>query len=343
MDVLALKDQLIDQPEQIHKVLISAGLDEETLKFRPSQHLFVSPRPGGDNPAGLLIYTNSLRVVGTTHSEYSGDLFTLVMNLQNCSFSQALNYIAKEIGFEDLSRKYSPPFGGFYKKIIQEDGFESDTELMEHSESELPSPGCLSKRFLDDNIPLITQEEWGVRYSAEDDAILIPIYSLGGKLVGCKARANSDVDMDKRWWATIRYPKTQVVYGLYQNYSTIAKLNTILVFESEKSVLQCAGYDCYNAVAVGGHVISRTQARLIKSMMCDKIIVCFDEGLREEEIKFEAEKLVMRNHILSNKVGYVFDENNNILTKGGKESPSDKGKADLLRLLKNNVRYLSNG
>lgn len=340
MNVVALKDQLKDQPEEIEKVLIAAGLDEESIKYRPSQHLIASPRPGGDNPAGILVYTDSLKVLGTTRNEYTGDILTLVMKLKDCDFKEAINFVAKEIGFKDDEVKYKPPFGGFYKKIARADE-DFEQELTEHSESELPSPNCLSKRFLDDNIPLITQEQWGVRYSIEDDAVLIPIYSMSGKLIGCKARANGDVEMDKRWWAKIRYPKTQVVYGLFQNYANIVQKGTLLVFEAEKSVLQCAGYGCLNAVAVAGHAISKIQVRQIKSMLCKRIIVCFDEGLSEDEIKFEAEKLVSKNRLITNKVGYVFDPDHEVLKAGGKESPSDNGKEKLLQLLNKHVRWIN--
>ena len=341
MDVLALRNQLIDQPDQIQKVMIGAGLDEETVRYRPSQHLITSPRPGGDNPSGLLVYTDSLKVIGTTRSEYSGDIFTLIMKLKDCSFGQALGFAARAIGFVDTGKKHRSPFGGFYKKLVRDGEAEFEPELREYDESELPDPRCLSKRFADDNIPPIVQEEWGVRYSLEDDAILIPIYSLGGKLVGCKARANADVDMDRRWWATLRYPKTQVVYGLYQNYADIVQKGTIFIFEAEKSVLQCAGYGCNNAVAIAGHTFSKTQVRLIKSMMCSRIVVCFDEGLPEDEIKYEAEKLVSRNRIMANKVGYIYDEGHKLLRPGAKESPSDNGMEVLINLLKNYTRWLN--
>ncbi len=96
-----------------------------------------------------------------------------------------------------------------------------------------------------------------------------------------------------------------------------------------------------NAVAVAGHAISKSQAHQIKSMMCRKVIVCFDEGLSEDEIKFEAEKLVSKNRILKNKVGYVFDPDHDVLKAGAKESPSDNGKEALLQLLNKHVRWIS--
>lgn len=342
MNVLALQERLKDQPDDIIKVLIAAGLAEETIRFVPSQHLIKSPRPGGDNPAGLLVYTDSLKVVGTTRPDYTGNVFTLIMKLADCSFPSALHLAAKAIGFADTERKYKPPFGGFYKKIIQSDRLEEEY-LTEHSELELPPAGCLSERFLKDNIPLITQEEWGVRYSHEDDAILIPIYSFDGKLVGCKARANTDDDYNHRWWAYIGYPKTQVAYGLWQNYPKIINGKSVFIFESEKSVLQCSGYGFGSAVAVAGHSISRTQKRIIQSLMCDNVVVAFDEGLDEDEVRAEAEKLKVNNHIIANRVGYVYDRDHDVLKAGSKDSPSDNGKQALIELLKKKVRWLPNG
>ena len=340
MDVVSLQDRLIDKPDQIVDVLVGAGLEEENIRQVPSQHLIKSPRPGGDNPAGLLIYTDSLRVVGTTRPELSGNLFTLVMKLRDCGFRDALQFIAKKVGYKEANeRKIVKPFGGFYEKICRSEA-DYESHLMVHSEDELPPPTYLSGLFLKDNIPLITQEEWGVRYSHTDDAILIPVYSLAGDLVGCKARANNNDDYDHRWWAYIKYPKTQVVYGQFQNYLTIAKKRALVIFESEKSVLQCAGYGMRSAVAIAGHSISKTQQRLIQSMMCDRIIVAFDEGLDEDQVRSEAEKLCLRNHILTNKVGYVYDRNHDVLKAGSKDSPSDNGKAVLEELLKRNVRWI---
>ena len=341
MNVLSLQEQLIDRPDDIIKVLLAVGIDETTIREVPSQHLIKCPRPEGDNPAGILVYTDSLRVVGTTRSELSGNLFTLVMKLKNCKFPEALRVTANAIGYKGTEEHNTKlPFGGFYKKIIQSD-IDPEYDLVAHSELELPPQTGVSLRFLKDNIPLVTQEEWGVRYSDDDDAILIPVYSMGGKLVGCKARSNrDDIDDSKRWWAYIGYPKTQVVYGLYQNYATIVDKGTMLVFEAEKSVLQCAGYNCNNAVAVAGHSISKTQNRLIQGLLCKRIIVAFDEGLDEEEIRFEAKKLQVKNHLIHNKVGYIYDKEHDILRLGSKDSPSDNGKEVLQRLLKEKVRWL---
>ena len=65
----------------------------------------------------------------------------------------------------------------------------------------------------------------------------------------------------------------------------------------------------------------------IKALMTNKIILAYDEGLEEEQIRLQAEKLALNNAVFKNSVGYVFDKDNEILPKGSKASPSDMGKA----------------
>ena len=75
--------------------------------------------------------------------------------------------------------------------------------------------------------------------------------------------------------------------------------------------------------------------------MTSKIILAYDEGLEEDQIRTQAEKLILDNAMFRNKVGYVFDRDNSILPKGSKASPSDLGKDAFLELIKNHVTYIT--
>ena len=85
---------------------------------------------------------------------------------------------------------------------------------------------------------------------------------------------------------------------------------------------------------------SDVQAKHIKSLMTNKIILAYDEGLDEDQIRLQAEKLILNNAVFKNKVGYVFDKDNEILPKGSKASPSDLGKGAFTELIKNYVVWL---
>lgn len=332
MNVQTLNDKLINNAELIRKVLNKLELNN--IQEVEHQGLFKFPRPEGDNASGVLLYINSLKVIGLTDSSYSGNIYTLVMKIKKCNFPEALEKIGRWIGIKNETYKIHRPFSGFYMNILR-DKNEPETYLKTYSESILPSPFNLSKSFLDDGIKLDVQQKLGMRYSIEDDSILIPIYTLDHKLVGVKGRNNDkDCDFNHRWYAWLPYAKTCVVYGLDVNYESIIKKRTLVIFESEKSVGQTIsmGFNC--GCAIAGHNISDAQTRIIKSLMVDNIIVAFDEGLSEEEIIHECKKLKSDSPIYTNKVSYVYDRNHKYLLEGSKDSPSDKGRDVLNNLLK---------
>ena len=74
--------------------------------------------------------------------------------------------------------------------------------------------------------------------------------------------------------------------------------------------------------------------------MTKKIVLAYDEGLEEDNVRMQAEKLVLNNAVFKNRVGYIYDKNNLILPKGSKASPSDLGKDAFLELMKNHIVWL---
>ena len=58
-------------------------------------------------------------------------------------------------------------------------------------------------------------------------------------------------------------------------------------------------------LATCGCDVSDVQAKHIKSLMTNKIILAYDEGLDEDQIRLQAEKLILNNAVFKNKVGYV--------------------------------------
>ena len=74
--------------------------------------------------------------------------------------------------------------------------------------------------------------------------------------------------------------------------------------------------------------------------MTDKVIVAFDEGLDEEFVRDEASKLVCDNSILKKKVGYIWDDDNEILEKDKKQSITDLGKEKFAYAINKKVKWL---
>lgn len=250
------------------------------------------------------------------------------MDLRHIRFPQALKLIANWIGYDFKDDvKVKLPFGGFYKNLIC-DNNQTDTDLKVYDTNLLPPPAC-NLRFKRDGISYHTQERFDLRFDCDNNAILIPIYNSNYELVGCKARKNEDVKSGK-YWAELPFQKSSVLYGLAQNYHSIITKRKLIIFEAEKSVMQCSDFDCNIAVAVMGHDISKAQAKLIKSLMCDEIYIAFDEGVSEEEIKLAASKVSVNTALYKNEVFYLFGG----MAMGSKASPSDFGKDEFQRLFR---------
>lgn len=336
IDAASLKNYLSDKEDEVVKILDKIGIDTDTIKHHPTQNYLSMCRKGGDNKNGLLIWLDSLNYKMMTRNK-SGNIFTLVMDETDCSFPKALERIAKWVGYKD-DIKISLPFDGFYKQAQRDCLGNYDLNFTYYPESALPPPDALSQKFFKDGVGFQTQELFGVRMDLYDNSIAIPIYDYAGRLVGCKNRSNDPLcPVDSRFYASLPYPKTKIVYGYTINYHSIVSKNTIVVFESEKAVMQMHSFNSPIAVAIGGHNLSSTQAHYIKSLGAKNIILAYDEGISEDEIRFEAEKLKVDTHIMTNNVYYLYDRDNYYLNKGSKDSPSDHGRYIFEQMCKNSI------
>lgn len=337
MDVIALTNQLINQPEKIIKVLERLGC--EKIKYNDHKKYITSTRPeeGADNALGLMCFTDTLGVHMNTRA-YKGNIFSLVMDTKRVSFPDALKLVSKWTGVKnDIQIKY--PFHHFYKSIYS-DKNDAFSLIPIYSEDRLP-PRAVNIKYIKDGVSALTQERFDMRFSLEENAIVTPIYDCQGNLVGAKARNNdANCDDTHRFWAYLEYPKNQTVYGYVQNYRNIIDKKKILIAESEKAVMQAASMGCDLCLAVGGKNISDTQAKYIKSLGADRIYVAFDEGVCFDEMEYQAKKLIVNNGIYKNKIGCIIDEDHDILKKGSKDSPFDHGKEVLNKLIKEKVRWL---
>lgn len=336
MNVEEVSEQLRQDPNLIIKVLTKLGFSEEKIKYHASNNMISSPRPDPEakNPQGFIMYCNSLWWQYNTRSG-KGNLYTLVMDIKHVSFPQALRLVAEWIGYDFKDdAPITLPFGGFYKTLLPHREDVLDTELKVYDKSILPPQAC-NLRFRRDGISYETQQKFDLRFDLENNSILIPIYNTNNELVGCKARKNEDV-VSGKYWAELPFSKTSVVYGLSQNYKSIVSKRKVIIFEAEKSVMQCCDFGCNIAVAVMGHSISKVQARIIKSLMCDEIIIAFDEGVSEYEIKQAASMVYLKNF---NKVTYLYGG----LPKGSKKSPSDLGKDQFKKMFSTQKKTYQKG
>lgn len=335
MDVSTLSERLTDNIEEIIKILVHLGFEEDRIKYNPRKHLITAPRPedGADNPNGFLLYTDKLKWQYTTRNGH-GNIYTLTMELKGWTFPEALKGIAKWLGIKTTSIHISLPFGGFFKHLDHESS-EDIEKLPEYSWSLLPPADSYSYAFVKDGIPATIQQRWGVRLDHELNAVLIPIQDLYGRLVGCKARNNdSNCAHNHRYWAELEYDKNQILFGAYQNYSNIIAKDTIVIGEAEKFPMQAEAKGLMCSAAIGGHNISSAQAKIIRSFGVKRIILAFDEGVSEEEIRIQCAILNVSTPFYSPEIYYVFDRDYKYFVKDSKAAPSDLCTDDFKGIMK---------
>ena len=339
VNVNILTEKIIANPDYLLQILEALGFDN----IRDRGKYFQFPNKDGDNQTAISILKDTLTYNNYTRND-KGNLITLVMKEKCLEFPQALKWISKTLGLSGVSSniKIKKPFGGFYTGLIPDEN-DMDSNIKTYPESILGDDlHKYSILWYDDGVNFEVQEKFNLGYNLETNSILIPIYNTSGELVGCKARKNdSKCESSERWWAYLPFPKTQVVYGYHWNYKKIIEKDMCFVTESEKSVMQCHSYDCHLALATLGHDISPSQAKIIKSLKTSKIIISYDEGIEEEELKRQAEKLVIDTHIFKNKVGYIYDKNHKYLKEGSKDSPSDHGGEIFKKLVKECVVWIN--
>lgn len=336
---MRVNEALSADEDVVREILEELGFTQ--LTFDACKRTFRFAREEGRNPTSMVLNLDTLSFHCFSTGN-KGNLYTLIMQRKDMNFPTALKWAADFAGLdkEEYDIDIQLPFGGFFQGLVKEIS-EPEFSMKTYNESELDEyKGFYNTMFLKDGISFESQEKFNIGYDALSNRVTIPIYSLDNKLIGIMGRYNGKCAHEERWLPIIPCSRSLTIYGFNENYQSIQEKSMTVIFESEKSVMQCHSFGCNIALATSGCHISDTQAKHIKSMFLPKIILAYDEGLSQEDIIAEAEKLKMDNQIYKNQVGYIYDREHKYLPEGSKSSPSDLGKEVFSKLVKECVIWL---
>ena len=225
-------------------------------------------------------------------------------------------------------------FGGVYEHIIHR----ADSPPKTYDESILDDYLKVPNvRFQRDHISLETQMEFGFSYDVNTDRIVIPIRDQHGSLMGVKGRRNYETDNedDPKYLYLVPCQMSKTLFGYSTNYSSMYG-GTVMIFESEKSVLQCASYGYHNAVALGSNSLSEYQAKMILSLNPQKVIFMLDNDLPLNNTKRNIDMLCSVATMRDLQISY-FDWTE-CLDLPAKASASDEGKEVFEYILEENIK-----
>lgn len=197
-------------------------------------------------------------------------------------------------------------------------------------------------KFIADGISIDTQRKFKIGLDVLSQRITCPWWSFDCRLVGITGRYNGDYEEDNtlKWFPVIPHPKSQTLYGYTENYQHLQGCEELYIGESEKFVLQLDTMEIYTGLALGGNSIHTPQIIHIINLNPKRLYFCYDEGLDEEIILAQIEKVKTMIKFFDIKIGFIIDRKNLIIPKDSKMSPTDLGKENFIELKNNFVEWV---
>lgn len=329
-----LKKELLSKPDSIIHILESYDFSNPTIRRDEIRFGYGE----GHNPTAIKLKLSESLYVSDYVRDLSGDIFEYISKARQTTFVEVLKVVKKELGVTEFSKIHkNEVFGGFYNRIGKK---RTEIEVPVISESILDDyEQTPTRRFLNDNINFDAHKAFGIGYDTVSQRITIPIYNAYGELIGIKGRANWNTDDDEpKYLYLVPCPMSSTLYGYCQNYEYLSK-EDILIFEAEKSVMQCYSYGIRNAVALGGNSLSDTQCKLLLERNPKSIVFMLDVGLDFDNIIKNAKKILSYARMKDIQIKY-WDTSMTLLPD--KASPSDFGVDVLNEIIETELEEYNN-
>lgn len=235
-----------------------------------------------DNYNGLILSLNTMTFYDFKSVE-KGTVLELLSILTN------LNKDLIMFEFKMLSENINYKFQKIEDNVDYE--FEKK-ELLEYPIKLLDLFPCvISDLFLNDGINETTQLLFDIKYDKETDRILIPVI-FKDKLVGIIGRYNN-LEVPKKvpkYYPILSYPKSEVLFGYDLCKNKISETKTVILVESEKSVMKSIQRNIYNTLAIGGSNISNSQIELLKELEVKNIFISLDSDKNRDSLLTQINK-----------------------------------------------------
>ena len=295
LNLLKNNKHLVFEYFKIKNIRYSVNVDESTIRMDSI---------GSDNYNGLVLSLNTMTYYDFKSTEKGNvlDLLSILTNLNKYMIMFEIKSLVDKSNYE-LSKIDSNEFIEYEKK-----------ELLEYPKGLLNLYPCtISELFLNDNINEVTQLMFDIKYDKESDRILIPVM-FKNKLVGMIGRYNNSEVPKKvpKYYPILTYPKSEVLFGYDLCKDTILNTGTVILVESEKSVMKSIQIGLFNTLAVGGSNISKSQIKLLEELKVKRVFISFDSDKEKEvlltQIKEWFEKSNIKVYFTNNNTKYISEK-----------------------------------
>ena len=344
MDTISLKKYIYEN-KKIEYVL--GEIQCKHIQYHSNKDYYSCSNFNGDNPNAVNIKNNEyLNVINWTRTKEFGegsDIITLVQYNKSMSFVEAIKYLHKilDLPFEFKKKekkkkiKYDPL--SVFKRVLR-----SGRRVINVDDIHV-----LDDKLLNDYVPMLhinwlregiterARKKFNIAYSYKYKRIVIPhYYWLTNELIAFNMRTtvpNYEEFGIKKYYLSNGYNKSLNIYGYCQNKDEIESKGYCVLVESEKSVLKRFSLGDGTCLALSGKSLSTEQIRIISSLNIKELILCLDNDVDINEIRWMAEQF--KNIV---KVSYIKDFMGIL---GDKDSPCDARDKDYRFLFDNRIVY----
>lgn len=343
MDAASLKEYIFNN-NKVEFVLDKIGC--KSIKYHSSKNFYSSTNYNGDNSTAVNVYNNKYLLVHnwTRESEFGdvADIISLTKYNKKCSFVSAIKYLHKILGLKFTQ----------YEKKEKEEGKEDPLAVFKNALSasryiNVANIQAIREEAINDYVPLLyidwlregimpwAAKKFELAYSYKYHRVVVPIrFWKDGRLVGFNQRTTVENYEElgiRKYFLTPSYKKNLNLYGLWENREEIEGKKTIVICESEKSVLKRYSRNDGTCVALQGKKLSEEQRQIILGLDVNEVIVALDNDVPIEEVRHICEQFCRMR-----KVSYVKDRWDLL---GEKDAPADAENKVYNFLMKHRVRY----
>lgn len=324
MDIEILKEHILEN-NFIPTILEELGCHH----IRKKDGYIQCANPDGNNITAVCVYENTnLTTINYTRDISNGknihtDLISLVEFYKNETFPYAVKWICDILDIDYYSNldENLPKSLQLTKMLVEMQSVDTESETEKPLKS-IPEKilsyfkPYVNDMFNEDGVSYETQVEFEIGYDEFTNRITIPIRDDLGNLVGVKARYfYRQVPEDEQKFMYIeKCARSQILYGLYKTINFIKKAQRVFVTEAEKGVQQLYDKGYFEAVAIGGSKVSKSQIDKL-TRLCVPIIFVFDKDITKEELDDIASRFIDGTEV------YALIDTIGILNE--KESPTD--------------------
>lgn len=279
-----------------------------------------------ESKGSCVIKTDTLQYTRWSNNTH-GDIVTAIMHKMNFSFKEAVFDIKTKLGLSTNSNivLVSKPTRKSIFSILK-DNLKMIKGTFEYTQYDINKyQPIISTMFRRDNIFLNTQCMFDIRYDKETDRIVIFWKDINGKIVGNTARANWEIakDYPYKYLSLMPFNKKNYLFGLYENKEYIKKSGYCVLFEAEKSTMQCHSFGFRSCASVGSSHVDKLQVELLYNLGIRNIILAYDED--KHIIEYLKVKGDIAEWYPDMNVYALYDREKQYLKLGSKKSPSDLG------------------